>query len=415
MFLNLKSFVIALSILLILQAEITAQKDYTKNAHVSFNVSTSLKDYVISYTFNDQWNKPRQVTLSYPKAISDSMINKFGVPKSLFDNYVVNAKTIKERERIISDGLFKSINDTICVNKSALIEFYSYTFCKPIAQEIRNFLVKDSTDTRLQRIEMALKFVQDIPYAVPIENQEKFKGGVLSPPEVLLNMYGDCDSKSILFIGIIMYLIEPQDIAIVKENDHQLVAIKGNPIPSQKFIRIGNSSYIIAEPTGPARLLFGSTELNGMKELIVEWLDIKPNYFTNNHVPSYIVNEEIDELLYSNFVKKKPTTFLGEPYLKASDNSYHIKIKNDYHSVIYLAIHICNIEDKWETKGWYKIKPGEIAYIEDTKNRYFYIYAESFKKTWEGNFQMTLNLQRLYGKEVYIPNQNFSDHIIIMN
>ncbi len=74
-------------------------------------------------------------------------------------------------------------------------------------------------------------------------------------------------------------------------------------------------------------------------------------------------------------------------YLSKARNS--ISFKNNCSSPIRVAIHYLSPAGQWRTKAWYSFKPGELARLNniESKNRYFYYYAEVTDGTgisWQG-------------------------------
>ena len=58
-------------------------------------------------------------------------------------------------------------------------------------------------------------------------------------------------------------------------------------------------------------------------------------------------------------------------------NHDRIYLRNECNRKIQTAIHVEDINGGWVTKGWYILQPGESAYVADTRNSTFYVYAES--------------------------------------
>lgn len=54
-----------------------------------------------------------------------------------------------------------------------------------------------------------------------------------------------------------------------------------------------------------------------------------------------------------------------------------LNIKNKCNRNIWVAIHYKNLNDVWTTEGWWNLDPGEENYVADTRNRIYYVYAES--------------------------------------
>ncbi len=249
------------------------QKNLQKNPHVTYDVSKNESGWEIKYKFQDQFFNLQTYTLEIPYQPTRQMIDKFGIPLWMFEPYVDSEANRLERQKLLSDGLFLLRNNTIEVDKSAVLTYYSQTFCKPIAEMIVRSLSDYGKDNRLNRIEMAMRFVQDIPYGVPTyEDENRHYGGVSPPPKLLLDGYGDCDSKVLLFAGIMIYLIPGEDIIFLNQSDHVLSAIKDEPKNHQTFVRFRGDKYLIAETAGPGKRLLGE----------------KGNYFRNKFEPEVL-------------------------------------------------------------------------------------------------------------------------------
>ncbi|MCD4788558.1 MAG: hypothetical protein K8R37_01055, partial [Bacteroidales bacterium] len=219
-----------ISILLFSSFQLFSQNEYIANPYIDFNVSKSDGYYITDYTFKDQFGNLQHFTISYPVELTNQMLDRFGVPVWMFDKYLDTEENRIQRQKIIKQGLFKLTDNTIEVDKSRVIDYYSEYFCKPIAGLIVDALAQYGKDTRRNRIEMAMRFVQDIPYGTPdISDKELHYGGVSPPPKMLIDMYGDCDSKALLFAGIMIYLIDSEDIIFLNQTKHVLTAIKGEP------------------------------------------------------------------------------------------------------------------------------------------------------------------------------------------
>lgn len=69
-------------------------------------------------------------------------------------------------------------------------------------------------------------------------------------------------------------------------------------------------------------------------------------------------------------------------------NYFRIHYHNKCHETIWTAIHYRNMDKQWETNGWWKLTPGQQAYVANTQNRYYYIYAQNDNgsRTWSGNY-----------------------------
>lgn len=80
---------------------------------------------------------------------------------------------------------------------------------------------------------------------------------------------------------------------------------------------------------------------------------------------------------------------------------YKLKLHNACNRSIRTAIHYRETNNNWTTEGWWVIKPGDTAYVADTKNRIYYTYAETTtannQLTWTGPHQWNVNGNRTVG------------------
>lgn len=254
-----------LFVLLMAMGAVMAQvpKSYQKNSHVKFSTWKEKGLYRVQYVFKDQFGAPRKVDMDFPDTQTEKMVGKFGIPREMLGPYPVTPEVINARVAILKEGMF-SQGRVITVDLSAVTSYYR-PFCAQIAQQLKSFLQEAGRDDRKNRIEMAMKFVQDIPYGIP-ESQKNdwYNGGLLTPPEVLIYNYGDCDSKSVLFAGILSFLIEPEDVIFLRSPSHVLTAVHGQPEPGQYYIvnDADSKKYILAETAGPGRVKLGDPGSN---------------------------------------------------------------------------------------------------------------------------------------------------------
>ncbi|NTS75730.1 hypothetical protein HR060_02520 [Catenovulum sp. SM1970] len=127
----------------------------------------------------------------------------------------------------------------------------SMSMLTPIAQHI--FENYKNLPTR-EIVNYLLSFVQTIPYQ-DLEDRHTTHGAGFSPPNrLLLENRGDCDSKSVLMLGILRNLFPNLGLIMVYLPNHALIGIQ---IPYQKGdekIEVEGTQYVLAEPTGPALL-----------------------------------------------------------------------------------------------------------------------------------------------------------------
>ena len=64
------------------------QEKYSKNEHVQIDCSSTDTHYIIDYTFKDHRNFEHKFNMSLEKHKTDTMIEKYGLPKSYFKNFL---------------------------------------------------------------------------------------------------------------------------------------------------------------------------------------------------------------------------------------------------------------------------------------------------------------------------------------
>mgnify|MGYP000091332665 CR=1 FL=1 len=94
---------------------------------------------------------------------------------------------------------------------------------------------------------------------------------------------------------------------------------------------------------------------------------------------------------------------------------YKINFRNKTNDDVDLLIRILNKNNKWENHGWYYLDPGETAYLEDTKNRILYYYAESKNKVWKGKNNRAFNGEKYPMKKFELAKGKFGHRIIPLN
>ena len=299
-------------------------RGHKKNDHVYYSVKLVSGHYEIVYGFKDHKGQMQEFHLRYPEKHTAEMIDRFGIPQSMLGRYAATPEVIQERKRALKSGLFMLRGKTIVVDLDAVVHYYA-SFCEPIARQIAQALDKYGTDSRRERIEMAIKFVQDIPYGVPdMGDSNRHFGGFITPPQVLLSGYGDCDSKSVLFVCILSYLVDPSGIAFLQQPEHLLTAIEATPGPGQIYIDLDDGRYVLSETAGPGRPPFGEKgEYYSQERYTVEKLDFRGDYQPLPYGSRRNIWEGYDPLTIDT--RGRPNDGLGECLKKVNDKRQIIK------------------------------------------------------------------------------------------
>ena len=364
-------------LLLLFSIPLFSQKQIASNPWVSYDIKVTDGNYLIDYTFKDHFENLQHFSLSYAVELTNLKINKLGIPNWMFDSYLDTEANKSRRLQILKDGLFLLSGNTIEIDKSAVIDYYSEMFCKPIAEQISVALARYGKDTRRNRIEMAIRFVQDIPYGIPdFADKERYYGEVSPPPKVLIDMYGDCDTKALLFVGILVYLIDKEDIIFLNQSKHVLTAIKDTPVKELTFIKFQGDKFLVAETAGPGRRLLGE----------------KGNYYSSKFEIEKLNVSQTEIISFNNSLPVKMISEIGNSIIlkNVSDRSLKFQVSTDK---IHWKNHYLNAgagsKFNFETEG--------IAYIRTRyKNNKFILHQlefgntyrfiwNSWKKRWEIN------------------------------
>ncbi len=230
---------------------------YERNPWVKYKVGETGGFYYIFYTFKDINSELRDVQIKLDQRKTDSAIARYGVPPKYFEPYIVTEETRMRDKKIKEEGMFMVDNYWLRPDYRALILYYR-PFLRPVADLIRKILAKRNEDNERNRIELTMRFVQDIPYAVaPEVRRGKEILGLFPPLEVLILGRGDCDSKVVLFISILSYLIDPEKIIILKIPGHLMSGIRGESGLKEVSIMYEGKEYLVAETAGVAHCRLG--------------------------------------------------------------------------------------------------------------------------------------------------------------
>lgn len=92
---------------------------------------------------------------------------------------------------------------------------------------------------------------------------------------------------------------------------------------------------------------------------------------------------------------------------EAKKGYYNINVRNNCDSTIWVLLNYINDSNEWITDGWWKLVPGETGYLADTKNRYFYHYAESEEDSSGDKYYWSNDFYKDYEGETYGLNENY--------
>jgi hypothetical protein len=104
---------------------------------------------------------------------------------------------------------------------------------------------------------LALSFVQSIPY----EARKKNGGdpGYRRPLTLISRNRGDCDSKSVLFLGLVRAAYPSVPLAVIYVPGHALTGVGFEAEKGEQVFKADGTTFLYAEPVGPALTPLGQT------------------------------------------------------------------------------------------------------------------------------------------------------------
>ena len=160
---------------------------------------------------------------------------------------------LKEADQVADDAadVWLAANDFTTL-KGGDVSFDHAKLADLYADDLAPIAAAFKAETRSQRafIDRTLSFVQAIPY----EARKKKGGdpGYRRPLALLKRNRGDCDSKAVLFLGILKAAYPNLDLAVVYVPGHALVGVGVEPEKGDRSFRSDGERYVYAEPVGPA-------------------------------------------------------------------------------------------------------------------------------------------------------------------
>jgi len=113
-----------------------------------------------------------------------------------------------------------------------------------------------------------LGFIQSIPYAELTSRATSSGAGYNPPLKVLWENQGDCDSKVTLSAALLRSLMPRIKIAMIYIDKHALIGIDIPPMGDELSITHNGTTYLLAEPTGPAIMRLGEVVHNSKQAVL---------------------------------------------------------------------------------------------------------------------------------------------------
>jgi hypothetical protein len=182
------------------------------------------------------------------KAASEKIKDKLAVEENTYLIKIDKEQKKKEKAFIERRG-FRVIGDSIGVDYSVCVRNN-----RPRVKKIVERMKKIKKKMTLRKLLFLMSaFIQEIKYGIPpfIENN-KIIAGFWVPPKVLVNNFGDCDSKGVAFASM-WTNFKRYPLVLIKIPNHLFL---GLAIPSigRDEIMINGLNYTLCEVTGPDKI-----------------------------------------------------------------------------------------------------------------------------------------------------------------
>jgi hypothetical protein len=160
-------------------------------------------------------------------------------------------RIVQKKDFLLDKGL-RYIGDIIGVNYGLLVK----TNQERMKRVFQN-LLKESEGLNVQQfLSFLLSYIQEIRYKIPpLLEKGKYIMGFWVPPKVLIDNFGDCDSKGVTFASLWMNF-KKYPILLVRIPRHLFVGIA---VPSfrEEGVTINGVRYTLCEVTGPNKIPSG--------------------------------------------------------------------------------------------------------------------------------------------------------------
>ena len=250
----------------------TRQKDYRKTPKNFSSFGCAVhgrivgEDVFLEYKFPLVDSHESQFKIKLNAKTTSSIINNYGCKTSCFgpvgdDRYALKSNDAQFLTKNMNkDGFyFRGFGKNgFGINHNEVIKL-SDEINYAVASFIESELKRIGKDSYENRIRAALNFVQFIPYGIPdFDAGDDCYFGLALPHESLAISYSDCDSKSVLFAGILHHLISEQNIilvgCIIEEGGHMIAGVAGIYFKTGHYYPHQGKDYLLIETTTPIAL-----------------------------------------------------------------------------------------------------------------------------------------------------------------
>jgi len=187
------------------------------------------------------------VSLSFAKAKDGWTSSMSGERDQLLRAEAYLAARRKEIESVVYPKNFCMLSSRgeMCPDYLGIAKRYAAPM-KPVA-----FALHRSSESKRKFVERCLTFLQAIPFAEVFSNGLGFQ----TPVGMLAENRGDCDTKAAA-LAAMLYNYGIATIFVTVEK-HMLVGVRIPAAAGDSIVKFNGSSYVLAEPVGPAMVPLG--------------------------------------------------------------------------------------------------------------------------------------------------------------
>jgi len=194
---------------------------------------------------------------------------KLSVPPASYKEAKADFERIKASLASEQDSYFKKIEKEREKNKRTFLEKrglriigneigVNYQLCtqnnRPRVKQVFEEMLKTNENLNLQQfLALILSFIQEVMYGTPpMKEGDKLILGFFTPPKVLVEDFGDCDSKGVTFASLWINF-KNYPMILIKIPNHMFVGL-AIPSFSQEGVTINGLRYTLCEVTGPDKI-----------------------------------------------------------------------------------------------------------------------------------------------------------------
>jgi hypothetical protein len=165
----------------------------------------------------------------------------------------------------VTSKFYSKIDDTHIMPDHKRIAQRYVGAMAPLAAALKNSFA-GSNDQR-DLINYTMHFWQSIPYD-ELENRYTSNGaGFETPYGILADNKGDCDSKAVALAATLRSLYPSLRLTMVYVPDHAFIGIALPQGPHDYALRLGDGTFVLADPTGPAFMNMGQVADHALQAL----------------------------------------------------------------------------------------------------------------------------------------------------